>query len=213
MTWKKAETFQAKEAECQKCNYDKCSRAVALEVRNTVLVCITAFKGHHKIQDGWKNRECVVEKWPYPNVPVYVVCPNDREGHSWTLHRNFLLPITSNIGQDEKDEPMAGVENNNTSTPMPPVDSEPANAGPSGMVIPSTAGNIPQGSLDQPAPLRCSVWKTWNWLLWRYQNFGLWMDTSPSSIWDAWINLCICLHIIFCLYTIFWKSTVWITLY
>ena len=51
---------------------------------------------------------------------------------------------------------MAGVENK-TSTPVPPVDSEPADAGPSGMVIPSTAGNTPQGSPDQPAPPRCSV--------------------------------------------------------
>ena len=57
---------------------------------------------------------------------------------------------------------MAGVENNNTSTPAPPVDSEPDDAGLSGMVIPSTAGNTPQGSLDQPAPLRHSVQKTQN---------------------------------------------------
>ena len=56
------------------------------------------------------NREYVVEKWHYPNVPVYVVCPRDGKGCSWTLHRNYLLPINSNIGQDEKDAPMAGVE-------------------------------------------------------------------------------------------------------
>ena len=62
-----------------------------------------------------------MEKWPYPNVPVYVVCLRDGEGHSWTLHRKYLLPINSNIGQDEKDAPMVGVENNNTSTPVPPV--------------------------------------------------------------------------------------------
>ena len=54
---------------------------------------------------------------------------------------------------------MTGVESNNASTPLPPVGSEPADAGPSGMVTPSTAGNIPQGSLDQPAPLRCGVQK------------------------------------------------------
>ena len=154
-----------------------------------------------------------MEKWPYPNVPVYVVCPRDREGCSQTLHRNYLLPINSNIGQDDKDAPMAGVENNTTSTPVPPVDSEPADAGPSGMVTSSTADSIPQGSLDQTAPLRCSIWKTQNQLLWRYQNFGLLADTRPSNIWDAWIDLCICLHVIFCLYTIFWRSTVWITLY
>ena len=159
---KKAEAFQAKEAEYHKCNYDKCSRAAALEVRNIVLVHVITFKGHHKIQDRCENREYVVEKWPYPNVPVYVVCLRDGDGCSWTLHRNYLLPINSNIGQDEKDAPMVGVENNNTLTPVPPVDSVPADAGPSGMVTSSTAGNTPQGSLGQLAPLRCSVQKTWN---------------------------------------------------
>ena len=39
--WKKAKTFQAKEAEWHKCNYDKCSRAAALEVVDTVLVHVT----------------------------------------------------------------------------------------------------------------------------------------------------------------------------
>ena len=53
----KAEAFQAKEAQRHKHNYDKRSRAVALGVRDTVLVCVTAFKGHHKMQDRWENRE------------------------------------------------------------------------------------------------------------------------------------------------------------
>ena len=96
---KKAETFQAMEAECHKHNYDKCSRAAALEVRDIVLVCVITFKGCHKIQDGWENREYVVKKWPYPNVLFYVVCPRDGEGCSRTLHRNYLHPIKSNIGQ------------------------------------------------------------------------------------------------------------------
>ena len=95
-------------------------------------------------------------------MPVYVVHPRDGEGHSWTLHRNYLLPINSNIQQDEKDAPMAGVGNTNSSTPAPPVDSQPADAGSSGMVTSSTAGNTPQGSLDQPAQLRHSTQKTWN---------------------------------------------------
>ena len=122
-----------------------------------VLVHVTAFKGHDKINDRWENREYVVERWPYPDVPVYVVHLRDGEGCSQTLHRIYLLPINSNIGQDEKDAPMAGVENNNTSTPAPPVNSEPAGAGPSGMVTPCAAGSTLQGSLDQPAPLRCGT--------------------------------------------------------
>ena len=96
-------TFQAKEAQRHKCNYDRKSRAAALEFGDTVLVHVTAFKGHYKMQDRWENREYIVEKWPYPNLPEYVVHPRDGEGHSQTLHRNYLLPINSNMGQDEAD--------------------------------------------------------------------------------------------------------------
>ena len=45
---RKAEAFQAKEAQRHKCNYDKRGKAVALEVGDMVLVHVTAFKGHHK---------------------------------------------------------------------------------------------------------------------------------------------------------------------
>ena len=120
---KKAEAFQAKEAQRHKWNYDKRSRAAALEVRDMVLVCVTAFKGHHKIQDRWENRKYVVEKWPYPNIPVYVVCPRDGEGHIQTLHRNYLLSINSNMGQGKADEPEERVKNNTSLTPAPSADS------------------------------------------------------------------------------------------
>ena len=85
-----------------------------------------------------------MEKQPYPNVPVYVVCPRDGEGCSWTLHKNYLLPISSNIEQDEKDKPIAGAENTTSPTPAPPVGSAPADAGLSGMVTLSTAGSMPR---------------------------------------------------------------------
>ena len=211
MKWaqKKAGTFQAKEAQCHKWNYDKRNKAAALEVGDMVLVHVTAFKGHHKIQDWWENREYVVEKCSYPNIPVYVVCPRDGEGHSWTLHRNYILLISSNLEQDEKDTPVAGVESTNTWTPAPSVNSEPADAGLSGMVTSSAAGNTSQVGPDQPAPLRHGTWTTQIWLPWRYQNFSLLADTSLSGIWDALVSLCVCLHVIFCLYTIFWGNTGW----
>ena len=79
---KKVEAFQAKEDKRHKHNYDKKSRAAALEVGDMFLVHVTTFKGCHKMQDRWENREYVVEKWPYPNLPVYVVCPRDGEGCS-----------------------------------------------------------------------------------------------------------------------------------
>ena len=146
-----------------------------------VLVCVTTFKGCHKIQDRWKNREYVVEKWPFPNVPVYVVCPRDKEGHSLTLHRNYLLPINSNIEQGKMDEPMAGF-GNISPTPAPSVDNVPAAAGPSGMVTSSMAGGTLQCSPDQPAPLRCSTQTTRNQLPWRYRHFGLLADTGLTGI-------------------------------
>ena len=119
----KAEAFQAKEAQRHKWNYNKRSRAAALEVEDMVLVHVTTFKGHHKMQDRWENREYVVKKWPYPNIPVYGVCPRDGEGHSWTLHMNYLLPINSNMGQGEVDESEERVENNTSLTPAPSADS------------------------------------------------------------------------------------------
>ena len=210
---RKAEALQPKEAQQHKWNYDKRGRAVALEVRDMVLVCVTAFKGCHKIQDRSGKREYVVEKWPYPNVPVYVVCPRDGEGHSWTLHRNYLLPINLNIEQGERDKPMATVGKTTSPTPVPPVDSVPADAGSSGMITPSTAGSTTQGSPDQPASLRHGTRTTQNWLPWRYWNFGLLADTGLTGIWDAWVGLCICLHILFCLYTVFWGGTVKDALY
>ena len=54
MKWvhEKAEAFQAREAQRHKCNYDRKSRAAALEVRDMVLVHVTAFKGHQCRIDG-----------------------------------------------------------------------------------------------------------------------------------------------------------------
>ena len=88
-----------------------------------VLVHATTFKGHHKMQDRWENREYVVEKQPYPNIPVYVVCPRDGEGCNQTLHMNYLIPINSNMGQGKADESEERVENNTSLTPVPSVDS------------------------------------------------------------------------------------------
>ena len=116
---------------------------MALEVGGMVLVHATAFKGHHKMQDWWENREYVVEKWPYPNVPVYVVCLRDGEGCSQTLHRNYLLPISPNLEQSKMDRPVAGLGNDTSLTPVPPVSDAPAEAEPSGMVTLSSTGSTP----------------------------------------------------------------------
>ena len=147
----------------------------------------------------------MVERQTYTNVPVYVVCLRDG-GHSQTLLRNYLLPMSSNL--EQKNAPDAGVEHTSTTAPVPPVDSEPAAAEPSGMAMSDTAGNMSWCGLDQPAPLRHGTCTTQNRLPWRYQNFALLADTSPPGIWNAWLGLCICHHFISCLYTIFLGSIV-----
>ena len=137
------------------------------------------------MQDRWENGEYVVEKWPYPNLPVYVVHPRDREGHSRTLHRNYLLPINANMGWDEADGAEERVENNTSPTPAPSAD------------------NSMQDSLDPPAPVRCGTQTTRNQLPWRYRNFWLSTGTRPTGIWDARVDLHVCLHILAWLYTTF----------
>ena len=118
-THRKADLFQQKEVWCHKCYYDKWSKAVSLRMGDMVLVHITAFKGRHKIQSRWEGREYVVVWQPYPNLPVYVVCPIDGEGPSHTLQWNFLLPISHNLGQDECEEAVEG-DGNNGPNPVPP---------------------------------------------------------------------------------------------
>ena len=134
------------------------------------------------------------------------VCPWDGEGCSWTLHRKYLLLISPNLEQAREDAHMAGVEHTSMSAPVPSVDSEPADLELSGTAMPDTTCNTSQGSPDQPTPLRhgtCAIWKQ---LQWRYHKFALLANASLPSILDVWVGLCICLHLISCLNTIFMGS-------
>ena len=65
------------------------------------------------------------------------------------------------------DKPVAGVGNDTSLTPVPPVSDAPVEAEPSGMVTSSSAGSTPKHSPDQPAPLRHGTQTTRNQLpLW-----------------------------------------------
>ena len=74
-------------------------------------------KGRHKIQSSWENREYVVEWQPYPNLPVYEVHHIHGEGCSCTLQRNYLLPISHNLEQEEGGNAMEG-DGSNKPTPV-----------------------------------------------------------------------------------------------
>ena len=58
-----------------------------------------------------------MEWQPYPNLPVYVVCPIDGEWCSHTLQRNYLFPISHNLEQKECDHAVEG-ESSNETTPV-----------------------------------------------------------------------------------------------
>ena len=68
------------------------------------------------------------------------------------------------------DYPVAGVWNDTSPTPVPPVSDVSVGAELSGMVTSSSAGSTPENSPDQLAPLRHGTQTTRNQLPWRYQN-------------------------------------------
>ena len=80
----------------QKKNYDKRLRAAFLEVGDKVLVKIVKFDGKHKKADKWENEPYVIIKQPNKDIPVYTVKSEKTNGLERTLHRNLLLPISSN---------------------------------------------------------------------------------------------------------------------
>ena len=55
---------------------------------------------------------------------MYVVHPRDGEGCSWTLHRNYLLPISNNLGQAENENSVEGVGPKDEPTPVTQTHSE-----------------------------------------------------------------------------------------
>ena len=186
---RKAAQFQEKEAWGHKQSYDRHSRALALKEGDTVLVYVTAFKGRYKIQNQWENREYVVEWWPYPNLPVYVVGPRDGEGDSQTLCRNYLLPTSNNLGQagdeliDQLDPvPLADsgllanrpTESQLESQPGSPTkQSDPVDLKLTELTTSETMSGNSQAGQDQPARIQQSAHTTRNQLPQRYPNFAL----------------------------------------
>ena len=198
-----------------------------MRMGDTVQVCVTTFKGRHKIQSRWENKEYVVEQQPYLNLPVYLVCPIDGKGHCCTLHMNYLLPINSNLEQGKCENSVGGDGNSNTPTPMPcengmlPVDgptkgqleSMPNSSSkqhelynPGLTSIDSTDEGL-KADNDTPVPLIQSSRMMRNQPPWRYWNFTLQQNYILPSAFNIWVGLCICLHIISCVHIAFVGNT------
>ena len=166
-----------------------------------------------------------MDRQPYPNSPVYMVCPRDGEGHSHTLHRNYWLPIGTNLEQVGDKNSVAEVKPIDKPTPMPPADSglpvdRPTESQPESLpnLLPKQhelvspeltrlatsdmARDRSQAGKDQPAPLRQSSCTMRNQLPWRYQNFVLQQNNTIHGAFDMWDGLHTCLHLMVWLYCI-----------
>ena len=79
--------------------YNLRCRGATLSVGDLVLVKQTAWKGRHKIQDRWEDREYQVVDQPTPGIPVYTV-KSLAGGQTKVLHRNLLLPLQGRFRQE-----------------------------------------------------------------------------------------------------------------
>ena len=79
--------------------YNLRCRGATLSVGDLVLVKQTAWKGRHKIQDRWEDREYQVVDQPTPGIPVYTV-KSLAGGQTKVLHRNLLLPLQGRLRQE-----------------------------------------------------------------------------------------------------------------
>ena len=79
--------------------YNLRCRGATLSVGDLVLVKQTAWKGRHKIQDKWEDREYQVVDQPAPGIPVYTV-KSLTGGQTKVLHRNLLLPLQGRLRQE-----------------------------------------------------------------------------------------------------------------
>ena len=73
-------------------NYNKKVRGDTIDVGDFVLVRNVGLKGRQKLADKWKNQLHIVTKQPNPDIPVFVVRPEDGAAER-VLHRNMLLPL------------------------------------------------------------------------------------------------------------------------
>ena len=72
-------------------------QGVVIKIGGLVLIRQTAWKGRHKIQDRWENKEYQVVGLPIPGVLAYKVQTLD--GGKKILHRNLLLPFQVRLRQ------------------------------------------------------------------------------------------------------------------
>ena len=71
----------------QKKDYDLRVRGATIEPGDRVLVKIMTFEGKHKLADRWKDEPYVVLQQPNPEIPVFVVQREGRDGRNRVYRR------------------------------------------------------------------------------------------------------------------------------
>ena len=97
--YRKAKRMAQKQQARHRGLYNLRCRGATLSVGDLVLVKQTAWKGRHKIQDRWEDREYQVVDQPTPGIPVYTV-KSLAGGQTKVLHRNLLLPLQGRLRQE-----------------------------------------------------------------------------------------------------------------
>ena len=97
--YRKAKRVAQKQQARHRGLYNLRCRGATLSVGDLVLVKQTAWKGRHKIQDRWEDREYQVVDQPTPGIPVYTV-KSLVGGQTKVLHRNLLLPLQGRLRQE-----------------------------------------------------------------------------------------------------------------
>ena len=97
--YRKAKCMAQKQQARHRGLYNLRCRGATLSVGDLVLVKQTAWKGRHKIQDRWEDREYQVVDQPTPGIPVYTV-KSLAGGQTKVLHRNLLLPLQGRLRQE-----------------------------------------------------------------------------------------------------------------
>ena len=154
------------------------------------------------------------------------------EGHSHTLHRKYLLPISSNLEQGEYECSVGRKGHSRTPTLMPHesdvlsvdctteswLESVPNSLseqwkafdqGSTGLTSTDPTYERLWANNDIPLPLMQSSRMMRNQPPWKYQNFTVWHNDILPGAFIIWVGLCICLHIISWMHIILLGNTMW----
>ena len=95
-TFQEAQAQSMAEAQRQKWYYNWKIGAIGLKPGDLILIKADAFQGKRKFKDRWEDKPHEVVHQNVTDIPSYEV--KDQQGHSCTLHCNWLLLIASEGG-------------------------------------------------------------------------------------------------------------------